>query len=48
MYTYGFPYRKPRPEKPKLWLDKIGWPFNSFDDFIRKFCDPEFPWLVQY
>ena len=47
-YTYGFPYRKPRPSKPKPWLDKIGWPFVSFEDFVKKFCDPEFSWLIPF
>ena len=48
MYTYGYPYRRPRPEKPKPELDRHGFPFSSFDEWVRAYCDPEDPWLVSY
>jgi len=48
MFTYGFPYRRPREDKPKDALDTIGFPFASFDEFVRAFCDPNFSWVVGY
>ncbi len=47
-YSYGFPYRRPRPGKPRPWLDAIGFPFSSFDEFIRAYCNCDYPWLVKY
>lgn len=48
MYTYGYPYRRPRPEKPKPELDMIGFPFTNFEEWIRAYCNPQYPWLVDY
>ncbi len=46
MYRYGFPYRRPRPDKPKAALDAIGFPFTSFADFVRAYCDRDYPWMI--
>ena len=46
MYRYGFPYRRPRPDKPNRELDAIGFPFPSFGDFVKAYCDPEYPWII--
>lgn len=48
MYKYGFPYRPPQPNKPKPWMDIIGFPFNSFEEFVKAYCDQEYPWIVKY
>jgi hypothetical protein len=46
MYRYGFPYRRPRPDKPQAELDAIGFPFRSFGDFVEAYCDPQYPWII--
>ncbi len=46
MYTYGFPYRRPRAEKRNPGLDAVGFPFGSFEAFVQAYCDPAYPWLV--
>lgn len=48
MYTYGYPYRRPKPEKPKPGLYRIGFLFTDFEEWIRTYCNPQYPWLVDY
>jgi hypothetical protein len=48
MYAYGFPYRRPRPEKPKPALDAFGFPFASFAEFVQAYCNRQYPWIIEH
>ena len=47
MYSYGFPYRRPRPSKPMPEVDRHGFPFNTFESFVTAYCDSDYPWIVK-
>jgi hypothetical protein len=45
MYTYGFPYTIPNSENKENHSD---YPIKSFEEFVRAYCDSDYPWIVKY
>lgn len=46
LFTYGFPYVRSYMEQDP-WASSFGWPFKDFGDFIKAYCDPEYPWMIK-
>lgn len=46
MYEYGFPYLAPTLWYGEPYVEPI-MPFDTFEEFIRAYCDPDYPWLTK-
>jgi hypothetical protein len=48
MYTYGFPYWRKTHNSKNSYFAKHGFPFQSFRDFVKAYCNEKYPWIVKY
>jgi len=44
---YGFPYISRKQRKQRSWMESFGWPIDSFEEFIKAYCDEEYPWMIK-